>query len=228
MQALYQSSRLWQHIAERPAVKQLLHRCVCNVHAVSAAHWLDQASSADVEPVHSLGSAGVFTSIINQADNLQDARKQRWLESVSSCDSTESCSTAEIVSPPQSEASSPSTAAAGTAAAVRPGVILREQTLYVPAEFSVAGQTSVPVHQLVAVISSMLGIHRLLDQLPREYKGHTMEMKWRLVQLLLLREAGDWKAAEASLEQLLALALKHGMRKVDKVRVVSQPVCGKR
>jgi hypothetical protein len=55
-----------------------------------------------------------------------------------------------------------------------------------------------------------------------------MEMKWRLVQLLLLREAGDWKAAEASLEQLLALALKHGMRKVDKVRVVSQPVCGKR
>jgi hypothetical protein len=53
--------------------------------------------------------------------------------------------------------------------------------------------------------------------LHKDARVGTMEAKWRLLQLLLLRHENQQEQLGTSLEQLLQLALKDGVRRLGKV-----------
>lgn len=86
--------------------------------------------------------------------------------------------------------------------------------MHIPAGFAAPPKTSVPVHQLVAIFSSFLGS----PVLHKDARVSTMEAKWRLLQLLLLRRARQEAQLAEALDSLLQFALRISAKKLSKVR----------
>lgn len=110
-------------------------------------------------------------------------------------------------------ASTGTSPSANLSASTSAGIVLREQQLHIPPDFAAPARTSIPVHQLVAVFSSMLGA----PILQKDARVSTMEAKWRMLQLLLLRHAGEQQQLTHALDSFLQFALRDGVRKLGKV-----------
>lgn len=96
---------------------------------------------------------------------------------------------------------------AGTASNTFAKIHLQQQQLSIPSSFAVPTETSVPVHQLVAVWSHMLGS----PELPKDAQARKMEAKWRLLKLLLALAQEDAHSFEAQLHQLLQQVMLPGL-----------------
>lgn len=184
-------------LANRRLINVIRSPSLCRVYVGTASQWLEQ-----LQVQVPVGTSPMSTSIIHHADSLHH---QHWPGSYEGMDRDSG-----------SAGAPPTPATPPTPSAVTSSILLREQELAVPSTFSVAPQTSVPVHQLVAVFSSLLGSPKL----PKDARASSMAVKWRLLQLLLLQHAGDREAFADSLQQLLEVMLSDTVRRLGKVRTI--------
>lgn len=168
-----------------------------HVQVVRATQWLEQASTTGIS-ISSLSA-----SIIHQADSLQQRHQPHMAHQAHQADMLADTAAAYSIR-----------AAKAVPTDLQQRITLQEQQLHISSSFAASQEQSIPVHQLVAVFSSMLGS----PVLPRDAtRMLTMEGKWRCLQLLLLHAAGDAEAFEQSLRAVVDYALYDSSRKALKV-----------
>lgn len=192
--------QLARRLARSPAKSLLSTRSLLQARAAaaSAVQWLEQVTQQPSTEASS-DTINLSRSCIRQADSLAQQARSR-LASAGSSDSS------------MSTLSTSTEAAAATAPAST--IVLQEQQVHIPAGFAAPPKTSVPVHQLVAIFSSFLGS----PVLHKDARVSTMEAKWRLLQLLLLRHARQEAQLAEALDSLLQFALRVSAKKLSKVR----------
>ena len=202
--------KLLQHAVNTRSVVRSSPISLLRVHAAaaSAAQWLD---SFQQQHYNTCSIAGLSTNIIQHADSLHVDKQPQHRAS-----SNDSPSWSNLLAPPGATATTAMSAPIDAATPMPGSTMLREQHFQVPEGFAVAPQATVPVHQLVAAFSTWLGAPKL----PKDARMNSMEVKWRLLQLLLLHAAEDTEGFASSVQQLLGIVLSGPVRKMGKVRTM--------